>query len=413
MEFDLTQGLRDLSRTPPITPLPADPVVRRVRRGRAIRTTAVGLATAAVVIGAAAIVNAAPWQNPPPPAETPAPTVEPTPSETPEPKPSQTPARDALPPIVGLTVDGALLELDPDTGQTLRNIANDPDWSGPLALDRERGHVYLTKDLGWDSAGRPGTVQRVSITDGTVVDIDRGRSPALTRDGRTLAYVSTATTPNREAFGPEVVEAYAVTTLDLDSGATRSVIDSFGDSPARSIGSPAWSADGTRIYVHVGWVDGPFQQLVLAVDPATDVTLDESTMALRPRDLGQSWSWPVVLPDGRLVVSIDAQGPEYEPHWPEPDVAWETGSPDSVDVFAAVVDPTTGAVLERLENPRADVDRVVAAGPDGQLAFIDLLDGGGANWVLYLSGPDRVREIGRGTWRDDDALDEGIAVVAW
>ena len=106
MEYDLTHGLRDLSRTPPVTPLPAEPVVRRVRRGRAIRTVGVGLASASLIIGAAVVVYAAPWDATPAPPATPSP----TPTPTPDPSPPTGPLFDAT------TMDNLFLPVETLTG---------------------------------------------------------------------------------------------------------------------------------------------------------------------------------------------------------------------------------------------------------------------------------------------------------
>lgn len=406
MEYDLPHGLHDLAQTTPVGPLPTGDVITRVRRGRTLRTTTIALASAAVVIGAVTLVNAAPWNTAPIPPATPTPTQDPTPDPTPDASPTPAPEETApaqTPPPLGLSVNGDLVELDPTDGSVVRTIASDPGWVGPLALDRERGTLYVTRHRGWDSDEWPGTVQRVSITDGTIVDIGRGRSPALTRDGRTLAYVSTSATANGDA--------YVITTLDVDTGESRTIVDSAADTLARAVGPLAWSADGTLIYLQVGWGDAPFSELVLAVDPAADTMVDDAVSALRPSDLAQSWSHPIVLADGRLVVTVTEVGPDHEIGYPESDdVEWETGAADSVDVFAAVVDPTSGEIVERVEIPGVDVDQVVASGPDDRIVVIDTV---GPHHVLYLAGPDGAREIGTVEWASDTISDVGIATVAW
>lgn len=425
MEFDLRAHLRDLSATPPVPPeaVPTAAVLARVHRGRALRTAGAAVASAAAVLAAGAVVYAAPWDGPtPPPADTPHPTTEaPEPTSTHEPSPeptpieTATPAPPATPSPVALTASGELVELDPSTGDVVRQIAADADWSGPLAVDRERGYVYLTKSTDWDDPEWPGTVQRVSIADATVVDVAHGRSPALAPDGGTLAFVSEATIPDPHEADQAPIEVNTVTTLDLADGSTTSVVDPWPSWGARAVGEPVWSADGARIYLHVGWVDEPFGTQVLVLDPATDTVINEETMAVTPREPRQSWARPIVLPDGRLAVTVDARGPDVGTEPTDLPVEWETGGPNSVDTFAAVVDPVNGSVLEQLEVAGHDVDRIVAAARDGGgLAFVDWRSASGeSSSVLHLVGPDGVVELGRSTWGPDGDGEEGIVAISW
>lgn len=427
MEFDLRTHLRDLGAAPslPSDAVPAGAVLARVRRGRAVRTVGVGVVSAAAVLAVGAVVYAAPWDQPtPPPADSPRPTTQspaptstqmPSPEPTSAPTPTVPPEQAAGPSPIALTASGELVELDARTGAVLRRIAADAAWAEPLAVDRERGHVYVAKVVMPGEPEWPGgsTVQRVSIAESTVVDVAEGRSPALSPDGRRLAFVSQATTPDPWDEDHALIQVNAVTTLDLTDGSTRSVVDPWGSQDSRAVGDPVWSADGARIYVQTGWVDAPFGAQVLVIDPATDTVLDEASMAVTTQDALQEWSRPVVLPDGRLAVTVSARGPDVgtdpgDPH------SWETGAPDSVDEFAAVVNPANGSVIDRPEVPGFDVDLILAAAPDGGLAFVDFQHTADASsHVLYLVGPDGVVEIGRWDWSPERETKEGIVAIAW
>ena len=259
MEYDLTQGLRDLSRTPPVGALPPEPVVRRVRRGRSIRAAAVGLASVAVLIGAAVIVYAAPWDPPPTPPATPTPTLEPTPEPTEE---------NAQPPIVALTTAGDLALLHPDTGETLVVAASDPRWSGGISFDPDRTHIYLVAEA---PEWKWGTIQRVSLSDGSVEDVAVGVEPSISPDGRTLAYAAPAPGVNLDTpLDAEVTQG--VHFLDLASGATRYVPAYPCTECSFSIDQPAWSGNGSRVFASMGMHDGLFPssgESLLAADAAS------------------------------------------------------------------------------------------------------------------------------------------------
>ncbi len=364
MEFDLQRGLHDLSGAPTIGPdaVPTAPVLRRVHRGRTLRAAAAGVASVIVVAGVAAVVHAAPWQAVPP-VQTPAPTVEPSPTVEPtpdtSPTPDPTPAETATAnPIVALTVAYELVEMDPDTGEVLRVIATDDAWTGPISVspDREYAYVGAAGDVTFDS------IYRVSLRDGTAdVVVEEGSDPAISPDGRTLAYVGLAADPGSDG---EVAGCTAVALLDLDSGEHRFLPDSERCLVERNFERPAWSADGSLLYVSVGWSDAwPPANWIVAVDPGTSL---QDGLLLEPAVPGEEmwagWREPTLLADGRLAVfGYTGGGADW---WAEETDYW-TGSS-----HLAILDPDTSEVVQRIETPGMDLIDLAAPTGGERLAIL-------------------------------------------
>lgn len=396
MEFDLQRGLRDLSGAPSIAPdaVPTDRVLTRVHRGRALRATAIGAVSLAVVVGAAVAVYAAPWQ-PVPPVVTPSPTLEPsptpdvTPEPTAEPTPTETPEPD-LPAIVGLTSTGDLVELDPESGEVgetyLTGLA-DPSRT-TVTVDRATGVVFF--DRLNEGTGRYEVV-RLSLDTGDPQVVAEGFEPALSPDGRTLAYIG---------FVPDGSFIMAATLLDLESGEARYFPDKEWCECDRSIGTPAWSQDGSHLFVPMSWTDiFPSPAWVVDLRPDQDASLQDGTL-LEPTDPGETlwagWSSPTPLDDGRLAVFGYQGGPDSSS---EDMTSWTTTS------HIAILDPASAEPVERVETPGLDVVDMAAA-PDGDgLAIVvrDLTDPASPTWSLY-------RWDGAGGLR---GVAQGIVAIAW
>ena len=265
MEFSDAEG-RASGSTAPDPHLEARVLGRRISRRRAVRTGAVSLTTAAVVVGAAAGVNAlADRQEPLPPATTsPSPTVTttPTPTRTPTPTPSPTPTQTSevtLPPV---TVHPLLPEAVPmppgtfartEAGWVLVQtsiVTGNGEGDGPI----ERTYFYLVDPTGtryevpfntdrsvnlvdWlpgtptavVQLGGPGDwsggVSVMNLETGTFRDLAKGiwGSPLLTADGTVVVAGSDSTVSAYAADGTQTasVDVGGWGSVRLDPSRTR------------------------------------------------------------------------------------------------------------------------------------------------------------------------------------------------
>lgn len=351
MEFDLQRGLRDLSSTPAVTPdVPVERVLTRVHRGRALRATAVGVASLAVVVGAAVAVYAAPWQ-PVPPVVTPTPTIEPTPTPTPDVTPDPTPSAAPTPvpelQLVALTSAGDIVVIDPATGGTDKVLASGLPiaTSNPctLALSPDGAVAYV------DSADRQ--VLRVTLADGTTEVVADGFNAEVSPDGLTLAF---AGRDDDAGWGT------GLWLLDLATGSRRHIPDELAvaDAPRVTTG-PAWSPDGGTVYVANGWDEG---SSILAVDVAGTARLGDARV-VGPQDDALSWATPSVRADGSLAVFVRDMGFE----------------PTDASMNITFVDPATGAPGTRIDTPGRWVADLAAHPTDGSLVVV-FTDGALAIW---------------------------------
>lgn len=354
MNVDLRERLHALNRAQVVDPQPVSPelVLTRVHRRRAVQTAAAGLAAAAVVVGIGAVVYAAPWDAPPMPPATSTPTVTPEPSPEPTPDPTVQPPETAapavpeapeVPPLVAVTAANDLVVIDPDTGEITRvvlsGISDDPDHSPALDVSPDGRHAYITSP----GAGWPGEVQRVPFSDGTPEPIGVGGSPAVSPDGRTLAYVG----PDP---GADPEESRGLNLVDLGTGQlVRHIPDSTCIGCGRFVGPPFWSPDGSRLFMALGWVDGYPTAAEYIVEITEDTVELSEARQVGPEHVpatGIFTRWPsaTFLADGRLVA-FEASGDEAA--WRDAD----DGPGLQVAERLAIVDPDSGAVTQRVALP--------------------------------------------------------------
>lgn len=348
----------------------------------------------AVVVAVVAVVAAA-WLALGRPSDDAAqPTTDATePSRPPSPDASATPTPTptaATSTIVALTTAGALVEIDPATGATVRTIASDAAWAGPLSLAPDRSTVYLTRETG---GIRPDVV-RVTLADGTSETVAQGRVPSVSPDGTRLAYVGKHPTNPDEEYR-------ALHVLDLATGAETTVPDDSCGGCPRRIDQPAWSPDGSTLYVATGFQDSAVPAMdLLVVTPGTTTTLD-SAPVFQPADTfvhGEAGN-PTFLADGTLAV------PSV--------VNWGTGDADdgltayggAIEVFDVASAATLGQwQLPQLHAVNADEEATAqtldaAAAPTGTtLALVATTDASAEpTTALYLwSGGADLRPIAQG-----------------
>lgn len=395
MDFDLQRGLDELSRTPAVGAdvVPVNRVLTRVHRERMLRGAGVGVLSTAAVVGIAVAVQAVGTdpEPPAPPAQTaltptpgptadPSPSVEPTPTTTPSQEPSQPPTEPGPAPLVAVTGDGEVVLLDPATGQRLVTVTGGISTDDPAkvaaSVDVQRTVAYVSHSTGPQGAYE---VLRVSLTDGTTDVVAEGLGPALSPDGRTLAYAG----PDPSL--PSSTESWGLNLRDLATGDTRHL--SAGPyNPALWVGRPTWSMDGTSVYVEVGWAEGGS---VARVDPASTTTLVD-VEAFDPGS-GQSWSQPDVLADGRLVLFSRATG--YESPLESMRVA-------VVDTQGSVVQEVPGLEGMWVADIEAEVDGTSVAVLAGPASF-GSADAVGYDLYLWQGGAEVTR------------LAQDLLAIAW
>lgn len=414
-QLDLSRGLRELSAAPRIdAPIDEAGVARRVRRGRAVRTSGLVAACVAGALGLGTAVWAiGPFDTGPlPPARTtePAP-VDPTPTDPAptDPEPDDAPDRDTtsepdatssdLPPLVAVDTDGALVLLDPSTGAVTRTVAEGlGELRGDtLDVDPGAGTVTLTVEDTGDAARDI----RVSLEDGSVETLaGRDHPLALSADGRW----SVARTYDAEAADRgETIWGY--TLRDRVTGDERWVADP-GACECDQFASAAWAPDASAVAVLTGYADGRVAVRDLAVLPVGAGTWDDALL-VQPEPLAagvEGWRfWTAVAylgPDELAVL-------EYEDR-----LAWsfetESGFPDEVPATAQVVvlDPRTGAELRR--TPVRGLDAIgwrMSPAPDGDGLLVTTHEWSGATPLTHLH---RVRSDGTA-----ETVATGYRAIGW
>lgn len=280
-------------------------------------------------------------------------------------------------PLVAITSDGDLVLVDAVSGTVVRTVregvAPDGEQTG-LSVTPDRSAVYLHVATDW-----PGDVVRVSLDDGTLEDVGEGYGPAVSPDGRTLAYVSVRTGEGTEERGIGLV--------DLTTGETRFVLDDECVACERVLGSVTWSADGRALYVVAGWGDHPFGTDVVALD-VTDEHLAPTVQAGRvvgpDRSEGavpSGWHAVTTLPDGSLAVA-GSEEPDGAPAR-GPDTMGDEVRDDAS--FLAVVDPATGDVVRKVTVPDVSASSLRAS-PDGRHVVFRgrAYDPGTGTWTATL-----------------------------
>jgi WD40-like Beta Propeller Repeat len=279
------------------------------------------------------------------------PTLAPSPTEEPSATPTPTPVE---PPIVALTSAGDLVLLDPATGATQRTIASDPSWTGPITVDPNREYAYVGAEDFSPGTTDPETIDRVSLSDGSAEDLLAGYGPAISPDGRTLAYSAPGTDLSKQSQG--------VYLLDLETGDNPYLLAEECTECSFGIDQPAWSPDGSRLFASMGMHDSPYPaEYLLAVNVSTATSFADAQDLTPPDDQpedpalpGVGWSDPTSLADGGLAVYVTQC---------EAECADDMIAPLS-HAYIRVLDPTSGEVRERIDMSGMQVIDL-AASPTG------------------------------------------------
>lgn len=349
MGYDLRRGLHDLGDQPPQGGSPLDPgrVLGRVRRTRAVGAAAVGVTSAAAVLGLTFAVQAFPLAGDgarpgpaatgePVPSPTPTTTAEPSPTPSLSPSPTPVPPPAALP-LVAVTVAGEVVTLDPATGERLATI-----WTGigvedvgrvDVTTDRARSVVYV----GHRSAAGENEILRIPVDGGEPEVLGRGWSPLLSPDETFL--VAAAVDP--------ATDASALAVVDLASGGVR-YLPQPDDYTGRWLRPYSWSPDGTTLYLAVG-VEESSGLRTLPVDATS---LDQAGLIASSE--GEEWEHTVPLGPDLLAVAVRGEGSQ----------------PATERFGLRLVDRASGAPVDEIEGMRGRWTYDLVATSDGGLVVL-------------------------------------------
>lgn len=269
-----------------------------------------------------------------------------------------------------------VLDLAEGVFESIPGAASDiyPTFAGPVD-----GIVYLDRSL------HPAEVASLSLASGVVTRIDDGSNPAVTADGRFLAY---------SAGGGAASDEAAIIVRDLESAAERRFESHGPPGSFVTVTDLSWSADGRRLAFLRGQDDpgdqpgATSQRQVRVLDLEQDPNLD-SAAAFQPVDPGVSWTLPTFRGRFGTLAVVERSTSEADP---------------SSRVLS--VDPKTGDVLARL----LDLDQPVRSLDADQSGFHLLYSieepktdpAGGYTLSLYSWSGDDPQLVGRdltgGVW---------------
>ncbi|MBB2924058.1 hypothetical protein [Cellulomonas cellasea] len=351
MGYDLRRGLHDLGDQPPQggTALDADRVLGRVRRARAARAAAVGVTSAAAVLGLTLAVQAFPLTDDGPrpgPAATSEPAPTPTPTATPEQTPTQAPTSTLEPtqapppvvPLVAVTAEGDVVTLDPATGERLATLYSGIDVGDGMVgvtMDHERGVVYVAQRPADGQA--KGEILRIPVGGAAELLLARAWSPLLSPDGTFLV---------AHAVDPES-NASSLAFVDLASGDVR-YLTQGSDSAGLWLNPHSWSPDGATLYLNIGVEESSGLRTL----PVGATSLDEA--GLIPSSEGEEWEQTVPVGPDLLAVSVRGEG-------------WE---PADETFGLRLVDRVSGSPVDEIDGMRGRWARDLVATRDGGLVVL-------------------------------------------
>lgn len=251
--------------------------------------------------------------------------------------------------LVGAAASGRLVNIDAESGKTtsvigvFKNADETGQLLGGLALSKDQRSVYFDVNDGNSCQPR---IMQVPIDGGTPTLVVNGSAPAMSNDGRSLAYVR-----HLDCKKVEVIERV------LANG-EESVI---GTTSAGEIAAMTWSPRDERIVVDVRYEDSSKNRLAIAT------TNEQSNLdAVRAIDAsalpaGTVYEWPSFLPDGRVFVS------------------------ERCCVGQAQGKPSSRLVILDIDKPKDA--KVIAIGVAAKSHTSNASDASGAH-LLYLSGQD-------------------------
>ncbi|MDT3440801.1 hypothetical protein [Pseudofrankia sp. BMG5.37] len=270
--------------------------------------------------------------------------------------------------LVAVTTQGALVRLDPGTGQTVRTLRQAGVVGDAVALTPDGKTVYY--EVG---AGCEHEIWRAGTDGGAPTKVaSKGSAPALNPDGTRLAYAVQyimATTSDCLPPSGNVAAGFRVVVLDL---ATRKTWQYPMPPEVAESGLPApishlsWSPDGARLAVSITAVQDNEGWRLALMNPSTDTTYfreDGSTdvplAGVDPHDY--YYSEAVFLPNGHLFAVRQC---------------CDGYPPKTTSVDMSEIDPASGRQIRQVAVGLTD---------RGHTSLSVSADG---HWLLYLSGAD-------------------------
>lgn len=316
------------------------------------------------------------------PTVSPTPSTEPSPSPEPSPTPepaspaptSPHPARENFPDsLIALFRDehdpsGSFVVLSSRTGEDLRVLARVglAEGIGPPVLAPDGATVYFEQGL----SACESEVERLPFVGGEVESVAPGGSPALSSDGRLLAYVP---------YDPSTCESFDdIVVRDLATGEERHIPGDLPVEPFSGVFDLSWAPDGGHLAFSFP-TEGHVEIGVLDTARASSTGDAERLSPNGPR--GTQWFVLSYRPDGDLLVL---------------ERCCSLGRPAFTRVI--VVDPDTGEVVWTVVDLGGADVRWVDADPSGQ-HFL---------WVVGDRG-----RLFRWSGGDPVLVREGVSLATW
>jgi len=351
MRDDITGRLRAGAEGFAATVRPAPPEAVRARGNRRRRRQALAAAVLALAVGAGGASTAYASLGRPGPAS-------PAAGRTPSATPTGT-AGPGRPDIVAVTAKGALVVLDPLSGEARRILVHRGVAGGTVAVSPDGRTVYFAA-----RHGCLGEIESVPVTGGRPRMITPGALPAVSPDGRKLAF---ARQPGAGAAGacdhPPADDQVVVRDL---AGGGETVLPSAARQDLRSpVSLLSWSPDSSRLLVSAGPAQDNEGWQLVGLDPATAryylaATASGGSAVPLPGLAGSYYRDGVYLPDGNLFVNQVCCA----------------GLPARVTSSLLLEVSPSGQFVRQVGIGFKDRDHTsLSADPSG-------------HWLLYLSGPD-------------------------
>ena len=371
MREEFSASLRAGSADFAATVRPAPPEAVRARGNRRRRRQALAAAVLAFAIGAGGAGTA--YASLDRPGLMPSPAAGHTPPAAPS-----VPGGPARPGIVAVTTKGALVVLDPLSGEARRILVRGGVAGGAVAVSPDGGTVYFAARQGCQDE-----IESVPLAGGRPREIAPGVLPAISPDGKKLAFArqqAGGACPNQPADDQVVVR-------DLAGGGETVLQPAPHPVQPYPVSRLSWSPDSRRLLVSAGSAQDSEGWQLVELDPATARYYLSSggsggSAVPLPGLAGSYYREGVYLPDGDLFVNQVCC----------------TGVPARVTSSLLLETGPSGQMIRQVAIGFKDRDHTsLGADPSG-------------HWLLYLSGPDLFLSLdGAAPFK----LTTGLTAAAW